>query len=726
MPVEVIDLVSSPECAPCRPKEKDPRPQPSAPVKAFSHDGMNRAKQALAEISSDDDNNTRPIAAKASKTFKAPAARQIAQVAEPSVKSTGPIKNRQPDPESSDSDHFDFEAHLCKGDAISMPAPTMASTTANQIPTISQPMFHNTDMSARPSTAYVQKQRMMEERMRKREADVRSLQCSDLDDVGLPAPKVVHRFATIPDSSSVATRSTSPSKDNSAFILLSDDFDSTVNLDDSILQTSSNSSFLGLDRKRMEEERLARVNGRKQAETTSSKGIVKPKQNKAPLPPRRPIAEVEDGLPPPKRRHISSPALALSKTSEYRRSISNVETSSKPDPIKPQPTGLKRSKRLLDSDPIVFTSSPDYSAEAARLRAKRKKIRGKEDDDGSDIGVGSSSKWSKEQPSQEDPFKSSDSEFPDIDTLASKPPVASFTPPVKSKAKTKTGKIPSAALDELITEKEKNTEKAKKAEEKKRKAEERGAEKARKMLAREEKIREKGEAAGIAKVNTLRINKKVSTPEMLVDLPVSLDKSSLELMGKAQGQTLADKATTFLNTLGVNVSDYESRLPIIRWRRKVEAEFNEEDGIWKPIQPHIKEEKHIMYLITAQNLVELVNGEEGHNLDVDTIRLKSKFEANEIIYLIQGLVPWMRANKNAKNRKFVEAVRSHDPQELTTAGRPKKKKAEPEHVDEDMVAEALLRLQILHGMTIHHTSSLQETAEAIRSFTQHISTIPYK
>jgi crossover junction endonuclease EME1 len=58
--------------------------------------------------------------------------------------------------------------------------------------------------------------------------------------------------------------------------------------------------------------------------------------------------------------------------------------------------------------------------------------------------------------------------------------------------------------------------------------------------------------------------------------------------------------------------------------------------------------------------------------------------------------------------------------------RSRKKKEQEEYVDEDLVEDALLRLQVMHGTLIHHTAAMIETAEWIVVFTQHISTIPYR
>jgi crossover junction endonuclease EME1 len=87
-------------------------------------------------------------------------------------------------------------------------------------------------------------------------------------------------------------------------------------------------------------------------------------------------------------------------------------------------------------------------------------------------------------------------------------------------------------------------------------------------------------------------------------------------------------------------------------------------------------------------------------------------------------MPWMRKNKTIQNRKYTETVRSIGREEPTASQRSRKK--QEEYVDEDLVEDALLRLQVMHGALIHHTAATVETAEWILVFTQHISTVPYR
>lgn len=444
-------------------------------------------------------------------------------------------------------------------------------------------------------------------------------------------------------------------------------------------------------------------------------------------------------VPAAKKRCVSSSPqpvpskTAIPKAAGNKRSVPNIESSTKTSGARttnaPALKGINKAKTNLDFDPIIFTSSPDPFADAARRKKGKemmKEIWEEDEDEEDDFGLGYrttkagktstrgvlGSHGNKRDGPKFD--ESSDFDLPDLDAI-----------PAKALSKSSSKSSSSAALakynaDKALEKKaqEKAREKADKDKVKTKKAYDKEgaklAEQEQKRLAKEEKAREKEKAAGLARVNTLRTDKKVSTPEMIVDLSSSLDEK------------LAGQVRSFLGPLQVQCTEWESEIKMVKWRRKVEAVYNEESGIFEPCAKHIKSERHVMVVVSAKEFVELATGGEGSDLDAHFLRMKSKHGECEIIYLIEGLTAWMRKNRNLKNRQFEQAVRSHIPsQELPTASQRRKKK-EQEYVDEELVEDALLRLQVQHGALIHHTAVMVETSEWVVAFTQHISTIPYR
>lgn len=240
--------------------------------------------------------------------------------------------------------------------------------------------------------------------------------------------------------------------------------------------------------------------------------------------------------------------------------------------------------------------------------------------------------------------------------------------------------------------------------------------------AKEQRRVEKERAAALAEVNKVRTDKKVSTPEMIVGLSTSISPST-----KLQIEAL-------LSDLKVTAHSYTSPVNnVVKWRRKVRARFNDAEGHWEPIPERIEPEKHVLVIVPAAEFVELALGPKGADLEAHVLKMQRHHDVHTLIYLIEGLHPFMRKNANARNRQFQAAVRSAGAEPTDDAPPPsaqqRKRKAPkppPPHIDEDLIEDALLSLQVIHNALIHHTSAPIETAQWVTIFTQHISTIPYK
>jgi len=325
----------------------------------------------------------------------------------------------------------------------------------------------------------------------------------------------------------------------------------------------------------------------------------------------------------------------------------------------------------------------------------------------------------------------SDDEFPDITNLAAsrgRIPSLPKLPTVSATAKSSRQPKPVGTKAKSVEPRKSTLEKAREKEEK---TAAREAEKERKRVekerAKEETAQNKVRAAAMAEVNKIRTDKKVSTPEMIVDLPTTID------------DTIKLQAETLLRDLDVHSASWSSPVEnVVKWRRKVRSRYNDDLGHWEPIPERIDRENYAMVVIPAAQFVELVLGEDSANLESHVLRMKRHFPNDTIIYLIEGLELWLRKNRNIRNRQFVSAVRSGleppDEQHPPPGSQPqqqqqprRRKTAAPQtYVDEETIEDSLLQLQVLHSLLIHHTTIPLETARWIAVFTQHISTVPYR
>ncbi|PKS05605.1 hypothetical protein jhhlp_008123 [Lomentospora prolificans] len=324
---------------------------------------------------------------------------------------------------------------------------------------------------------------------------------------------------------------------------------------------------------------------------------------------------------------------------------------------------------------------------------------------------------------------SSDDSFPDIENIRAS---ANYRAPLPqpSRAKVTSGSRNTATSKPTTRSTSTSTTNTKRtAEERARDKERRDAEREKKKQEREQakaqKARDKARAAAFAEVNKAKTDKKISAKEMIVDIPSSL------------GESLTLQTQTLLKELEIEDSLWESPVnQVIRWRRKVRARYDEEKGHYEPIPQRIEKEVFALVVMESDEFVGLCLKEEQRDLDWHVAAMKRHFPDHTLLYLIQGLDPWMRKNRNLRNRQFAAAVRSAAAASSISAGggsaqpsapsRRRRPAARTEYVDEDLVESGLLALQVLHGALIHHTNVAVETAQWIVTFTQHISTVPYR
>ena len=258
-------------------------------------------------------------------------------------------------------------------------------------------------------------------------------------------------------------------------------------------------------------------------------------------------------------------------------------------------------------------------------------------------------------------------------------------------------------------------------------------EKERKQKMKDEKAKDKQLAAEIADVNKLKVEKKNSTPEMIIDLSSSFKETGV-----------GNQALEYMRALGVEHSFFDSPFRnLIKWRRKMKATYNKALRYWEPCELRIQEEEHVLCFLTAQEFVDMAASSLDPNtpntpsdLEAHVLRLKNAHPRCTVIYLIEGLTAWMRKSANARNRAYqaefrrnLEEAQGSSTTASTSAPSRRKKSNKSDSIppiDDDTIEDALLNLQVTHNCLIHQTAAPPETAEWIKIFTEHISTIPYR
>ncbi|KAI5795764.1 hypothetical protein EDC01DRAFT_614474 [Geopyxis carbonaria] len=217
---------------------------------------------------------------------------------------------------------------------------------------------------------------------------------------------------------------------------------------------------------------------------------------------------------------------------------------------------------------------------------------------------------------------------------------------------------------------------------------------------------------------------------MIVDISSALHATGI-------GQQLS----VFLTNWGCEINapwqpalGLESLWKVVKWRRRVKAEYSAAAGMFLPLPSggeEVRDERHILVHLTAKEFVDLaypIDPAASIDLATHVHKLKrlvpaavTKDEPVTVIYMIEGLPAYIRKAKTSANRAFRTRVISAISGPYSNAATPP-----PPRVDEDMLEDALLLLQVEHKCLIHQTTNAAESAEWISILTSDISTIPYK
>ncbi|CAJ0848841.1 11180_t:CDS:10 [Entrophospora sp. SA101] len=237
-----------------------------------------------------------------------------------------------------------------------------------------------------------------------------------------------------------------------------------------------------------------------------------------------------------------------------------------------------------------------------------------------------------------------------------------------------------------------------------------------------EKKAEKQRVKQIQQINKKKFEKFDMTRELIADIEASLMEGTF---GSLIQSNLESKFIT-INTIQHNISK------IIKWRRKVSAEWDDELDAFMPVPEKIHDDVYLMVYLPISELGKII----GQNSMKDYLQnLKNAFTNKKLIILIEGFEEYCRKKRLHHNRNFTNAVRAkinenqEEDQETNEIQRHKKKQPANNNnlgPDPEKIEEELIWLQIIGKCSIVHTKDISDTVETIGLFSVDISTIPYK
>lgn len=256
-------------------------------------------------------------------------------------------------------------------------------------------------------------------------------------------------------------------------------------------------------------------------------------------------------------------------------------------------------------------------------------------------------------------------------------------------------------------------------------------------------------------VNRLRTAKSETMCELIIDLDRSLF---------SQGQPLATCQASMTARFeeegaSVHLCDGVVAPPLVRFRRKVKAEWNVERRHWVPLEKEeVRREAMVIVYMDAKEVVQLVS--EGGEAGLETWygdlmrRLEvingSDAGAPQVFLICQGLVKFYSRIRANENRAYTARIRQQlaenqsgaAAQEATAASAsesaPKanrRKAASSTSTDvaastdlptQATVERSLLQLKLMHRCYVIHAASLVDGVEWLHQLTSDLSLKPYK
>jgi crossover junction endonuclease EME1 len=277
------------------------------------------------------------------------------------------------------------------------------------------------------------------------------------------------------------------------------------------------------------------------------------------------------------------------------------------------------------------------------------------------------------------------------------------------------------------------------------------AEKARKREARLEQEQTRQKAKDLAEVNKSKANKKETSKEMIVRMDGVLEGTSVGNQVEEYMRQHDIKFSYATEEIDLSRTGPPPLGKLIRWQRKLEATFDDDEGQWMPLsRARIEAVDHVAILLNGLEFATIALGASAtdealeaptldvmkENLDHYVGNLRARHKDCRLILLAQGLYAWVKKNDNTRNREYTAAVRAQIAGETEgslpapSQARKRKRAQTPRHIfaiTADVIEDIQLHLQVNHQpVVIHHTTSDAATASQILSFTQNLSVRPYK
>jgi crossover junction endonuclease EME1 len=178
-----------------------------------------------------------------------------------------------------------------------------------------------------------------------------------------------------------------------------------------------------------------------------------------------------------------------------------------------------------------------------------------------------------------------------------------------------------------------------------------------------------------------------------------------------------------MEPLGIDTREWNTAtMDVIKFARKVNAEWDENEGLFRPCEDYRRDEEWIIHWLKADKFLDLTSFDPtGLAYKFHIQSLKNVAAGAKILVVLEGLTALLARAKTARSRVHDAAVRAQ------LGGPVRSQKDERlENVNVEDVENVLIEMQLVHEFRVVQTSSEPDTAEWISILATDIATIPYR
>src|SRR5436305_13014470 len=172
-----------------------------------------------------------------------------------------------------------------------------------------------------------------------------------------------------------------------------------------------------------------------------------------------------------------------------------------------------------------------------------------------------------------------------------------------------------------------------------------------------------------------------------------------------------------MEPLGIDTRESSSLpLDIIKFVRKVQSEWDENEGLFRPCEEYRKDEQWIIHWLRGEKFLELTQLDQtglAWKYHLDNLTMVAGGGGTKVLVVLEGLGGLMGKVKNVRNRVHDNAVRRHLGVGGSGATGRGRKDEWLEGIDVDAVENISIEMQIIHEMRIVQPSSASDSAEWI-------------